>query len=757
MYSLRVGIFGSLLRRQASAATKRAVSARRLNCWLAESRAARRLLHTSRHDCSTFQRQKNLARALWTRSLIAAEDKKGTGAESSEAATAAAEEQGKVEENAGASGEAAGEEKSEEKSGSSSSEGEPETGEDGESGQKKRRSRKRNRGSGVGTTIYNGVFFGVLGGLAYAYWKLTKPEVTMPLVLNNLDKPLVPLFAQGLSYYMQLSGSALPWREAMADANGVAILNNYMNDAEATPEAHRLGMSLLSLLAEYEKTRPSLRHATIFKTAAHYLKSDDFDVKGAALNVLIFMFQDKPSATLVVNSGVLKLMCDIASKAFEDESNPEHYAAQLALKALSKIPHHYPGGVKELMKRQDIDEKQLNCLFVAMQSDLMEQERQGDYESALKTASECINMNPKSPQFYQISARIQSSQGNVEGAIWNLRRAIKLGLRQPQHRTFFVQLLLESGRPKYLVEAREVLLGLIGEKFAMYNRKDDSKQGSSMGGGVNSDLRQILAPTSSSVSNKSTGVDIDGILGQGMRLEALYVQLIKADMMLQDFRMAGVHVEDWLKHAPESSPALYFKAKILSNIGQLEEALKLVGESIEIGPERPEAIYLKAHLLHRLNRDDDALVECDSVVKMLRRDTERRKRLPNLHLLMGKLYEAKEDYVKAEKSYSSLIKLDPERPMPHFRRAKVLLKQGNKAEAEAEFSEVLRIWQSNCGQTSDCRDYFRKNEAAQLAFRFIHERSKEELGALRDQQDDQTKSVVVTEMEHLCKQLDVAF
>lgn len=296
----------------------------------------------------------------------------------------------------------------------------------------------------------------------------------------------------------------------------------------------------------------------------------------------------------------------------------------------------------------------------------------------------------------------------------------------------------------------------------MFEKAQDSNDsGPGIGVGIQEDINRILGNTETS-EKPLNAISMDGILGQGMKLEVLYMQLIKADMMLQDYRMAGIHVENWLKRTPKSSPALYFKAKVLSNLGQTEEALKLVNQSMETGPQRPEALYLKAHLLHKLHRVDDALEECNSVVKMLRRDTEKSKRLHNLHLLMGKLYEEKEDYTKAEKSYGLLAKLDPEKPMPHFRRGKMLLKLEKAAEAEAEFSEVVRIWSMNCGQSKNCREYFKKNKAAQEAFNFIYERSNEKLKMLNKSANTKEKgevgpSLLANEMQQLCKQLNVAF
>mmetsp|Transcript_9371 Transcript_9371/g.15013 ORF Transcript_9371/g.15013 Transcript_9371/m.15013 type:complete len:688 (+) Transcript_9371:3-2066(+) len=582
-----------------------------------------------------------------------------------------------------------------------------EGGEDGNAGGKKKKKRvfkmKRTSSSPIGKIIRYSIFLGVAGGLGYCIYKIRQPEFTMPLLLENLDQNGVCYIANAFYYYLQFTGAALEWREAMANSNGVAHLINYIN-GNNTPEAQRVGMSLLSLLAEYEKTRPYLRNTTVFKTAAHYLNSDDVEVKGASLNVLIYMFQDKPSATLVVDSGVLKLMCNIAAKAFKE--GPERFAGELALQAISKIPNNYPGGARALMKK-GLDEQQLNCIFAAMHSDLIQLERQGDFDKALKVASECIAMNPQAPEFYQISARIQSSQGNLEGAIWNMKKAVKFGHKEPQHKTFLVQLLLESGRPKYLQDARDLLNKLVNDQTALGKLSSGQQMmddDAAVGG--------IAVHRDEKMEN----------LSKEIRVSQMYMQMVKADLMLRDYRSASGHVHEWLKRSPNSAPALYSKAKVLSHRQRYPEALTAVNESLGINPQRPESLYLRAFLLYKLGKADESLDVCHKVVRLLRRDVTRGERVPNLHLLMGKIYEGKEQFSKAEHSYEMLVKADPSRPMPHFRRGRALLKAGQEGKANSEFGEVLRLWSDVCIERKSCKNYFYRNQAAANAMKFIGQR-----------------------------------
>jgi len=628
---------------------------------------------------------------------------------------------------------------------------------------------------------------GFLSSIGIGYYKLRQPEFTVPIILNHLEAPGMTWLLTGMAYYLSFSGSSLEWREAMAKDGGVAKLVNYINTAEENPgdrkDMRRAGMHLLSLLAEYEETRPYLRYTNVFKTAAAFLRTKDLDIKGAALNVLVYMFQDKASATLAVESGVLALMCEIGNKAFEKRSpkkkeesetpsdmfeaagfkekdapeekeegpSPVYLAGEMALQALAKVPLNYPGGVKAMMDKGAIGEPELNVIYSAIQMDMVQNEKIGNYDAALNGARQCINMSPQSPNMYAFCAKIQSIQGNIEGAIWNQRRAVKLGLRETRHRTFLSQLLIQSGRHDHIKEARNILSKMIKDKIDLSQRianasgltapaipapKPEKKKenepwtvGSFFAQGISGDAETTTSdsskpesflpghPGKSSHSASSSAIAL-------VQNDTLYSQLIKADILLRDYSAASSHVADWISSNPSSSAGHYSHAKILLHQGDFKKALEVLGHSLALNPRRAESQYLRAYLLYKDGQDDKALEICESVVKMLRRDHVSGSKVPNLHLLMGKLFEKKGEYARAQASYGMLIKYDSKRPMPHFRLSQALLKAGKKDEANKEIEQVLKLWRDACVPKKNCKWYFSKNQAAARALKTIEEYSK---------------------------------
>ena len=81
-------------------------------------------------------------------------------------------------------------------------------------------------------------------------------------------------------------------------------------------------------------------------------------------------------------------------------------------------------------------------------------------------------------------------------------------------------------------------------------------------------------------------------------------------------------------------------------MGNYEEAMKALEKSLDENPRRPESQYMRAYLLEKHGKSDEALEVCQKVVRILRRDQSQASRVPNLHLLMNKLYEKKQEYMQ---------------------------------------------------------------------------------------------------------------
>ena len=300
-----------------------------------------------------------------------------------------------------------------------------------------------------------------------------------------------------------------------------------------------------------------------------------------------------------------------------------------------------------------------------------------------------------------------AAQGNLDGAIWNMRKAVRLS-KELKNKMFLTQLLLESGLQGNIEDARAITKELIEEKAEIVKRDRQSDEFQTYN--VIKDLANLQADENAPESTDDMSV---------ARVEALYMQLVKADLMLRDYRGADRHISQWLDLNQRSAAALYSRAKVYSHLGNYEEAMKALEKSLDENPRRPESQYMRAYLLEKHGKSDEALEVCQKVVRILRRDQSQASRVPNLHLLMGKLYEKKQEYKKAEHSYSLLIKYDPSRPMPHYRRANALLNGGSEGKANHEFGEVLKLWADACVPNKNCKNYFYQNKAAKAALEFI--------------------------------------
>ena len=183
---------------------------------------------------------------------------------------------------------------------------------------------------------------------------------------------------------------------------------------------------------------------------------------------------------------------------------------------------------------------------------------------------------------------------------------------------------------------------------------------------------------------------------------------------LGDMETAMKYAKRAVELDPESSEPLLFAARVAGSAGLWDEARSYYQEALRLNPNDSEALTLLATLYAEAGETDRAentfkkLVTVDpshfsyyylgrfyhamgrpkeaigAFKTVLKKNPEFTTVLADLAML----YEETGDDKNAEKTYRDMIKARPEADMPKARLARLLLKKGRRAEADALLAEV---------------------------------------------------------------------
>ncbi len=139
-------------------------------------------------------------------------------------------------------------------------------------------------------------------------------------------------------------------------------------------------------------------------------------------------------------------------------------------------------------------------------------------------------------------------------------------------------------------------------------------------------------------------------------------------------------IERVIQLAPKTAEAHFERGSIERCQNHVEEAEKSFQEALRLDPERP-AVNVALGEMYLLGRRDP-----DKAIPYFERAIQYDPDDAQAHYDLGSACLKKNDIEAAQKSLTRAIQLDPGHSRAHYLLAKVLQRQGKKAEAEAEFA-----------------------------------------------------------------------
>lgn len=130
------------------------------------------------------------------------------------------------------------------------------------------------------------------------------------------------------------------------------------------------------------------------------------------------------------------------------------------------------------------------------------------------------------------------------------------------------------------------------------------------------------------------------------------------------------------------------RARVLSGLGRLEEALADYRTVVELDPNYPEYRFELANLLHRMGRDDEALVEYAEAIRLS-------PPFPEVYYNRADVLLGRGEVEAALADFSYVLELDPEWLDAYINRAGVLVALGEYTAARADVDAGLALSPDN--------------------------------------------------------------
>lgn len=184
--------------------------------------------------------------------------------------------------------------------------------------------------------------------------------------------------------------------------------------------------------------------------------------------------------------------------------------------------------------------------------------------------------------------------------------------------------------------------------------------------------------------------------------------LAQLSMKRGDFASAAVSLEQLLKRRPELSQAHLLLAAAYSSQKKLDQALAVYRQMQPLFPRNPQVPFLMAEILARQNQRAEARKGCDqslelasdflpplellvdldladkqpqAALKRVKEQIERRSAVPELQLLLARIYLSQEDYTQAEATLLKTIEMAPDLRAPYMLLARIFLSSGKTQQA----------------------------------------------------------------------------
>src|SRR5262249_27074332 len=152
------------------------------------------------------------------------------------------------------------------------------------------------------------------------------------------------------------------------------------------------------------------------------------------------------------------------------------------------------------------------------------------------------------------------------------------------------------------------------------------------------------------------------------------------------FRLHEVQkeIDDWLRHDPDSTFALFAMARLQEERGQSSEALATYRRVVEIDPEHDEARLHMTELLVQLSQGEEALAHLSYL----------RRRLPDNPEVMVRLGQALDLQARPDEARAALdecLRLYPNHPRALVERGRIARRDGDGELAEDCLSRAVKL------------------------------------------------------------------
>lgn len=234
----------------------------------------------------------------------------------------------------------------------------------------------------------------------------------------------------------------------------------------------------------------------------------------------------------------------------------------------------------------------------------------------------------------------------------------------------------------------------------------------------------------------------------------LYYGIAEGSYLIGDLGGAGRSIDQMLRIAPDSIPALTLKARVRLDQGKPGEALQAAERAIKLEPENPEHRLLKALILGQTGRRAAAAALIESVLAQTRDDATpvSARHARAARQLLGLLRMAEGDWDSAAETFNEIYLNDPETAESSLRlsseafleKARSAIQSGEPAAAIAAVDQAIAVYQNQSGQESLQRSTALRLMRARLLTQFgQQEAAITDLQTLTGQQPENFEALII--------------
>ncbi|MGA7299193.1 MAG: tetratricopeptide repeat protein, partial [Candidatus Sulfotelmatobacter sp.] len=344
----------------------------------------------------------------------------------------------------------------------------------------------------------------------------------------------------------------------------------------------------------------------------------------------------------------------------------------------------------------------------------------GDASGAANTLQTVIKNDPSNAQAHYHLAIALQKLGNLENAEGELREAVRLRPDLADAQRALALLAMRKGDMTTLAQTSTQMINLRPTLPDGYALRAVSEMNRKQFAPAEADVRKAIDVS----PNSSAG----------------YVQMGNLDFVQGRFRESESPYRQALDREPNSNDALRGLMNTFIAQKQPDKAVAAASEQIAKSPNNSgfydllgtalffskkdlgaaEAAFDKSVALDKHNSDavlklcqvQAAKGEIDQALSTAQQALTNNPREPALHVVMGKLYESKSDWKKAEDAYQNALTLNSQDPMASSNLAKLMVQTGGNLDVAMSLAQTARKGQPDSPSVADTLAWIYYQKAA---------------------------------------------